>query len=444
MLKLRLVGAALLASCAGLAQPVIAQDDVARLRAEIEALRAQLDELEALRERVRELEAELARLRSSEPAAADSSDRAEAASAVAMEDAGAAAAGAAEPPSPPIELGGALRFTAYDDSFGGGVDTKRGEAGLDLFRVNADGTLGGLELSAEYRFYPYMETIHHGWIGFDFERAGRIEGGVTQVPFGLLPYASHNFWFDVPYYVGLSDDYDLGVKYAHDAGRLDAEFAFFKNAELNDATNLGRYSYDVVSTGPDGNEETNQLNARVAYRLGSTPGCTFDTGASAQRGELYNNVTGGTGDHWAAAVHADVRCGRWNLQGQLARYAFDPANPAGVADDTITVGAFEAAHEIASRADALVANFAYNIPVRSETVDLLTCYNDYSRLDKRLGGFRDSELNVTGCLIGIGPTYTYVDVIRGRNMVYLGGGSLAGGGTDDWSTRLNVNFGYYF
>jgi hypothetical protein len=29
-------------------------------------------------------------------------------------------------------------------------------------------------------------------------------------------------------------------------------------------------------------------------------------------------------------------------------------------------------------------------------------------------------------------------------MPYLDGGSLAGGGNDDWETRFNINFGIYW
>ena len=40
-----------------------------------------------------------------------------------------------------------------------------------------------------------------------------MQVGVHQVPFGILPWASHNFYFQLPYYLGLEDDYDLGVKH---------------------------------------------------------------------------------------------------------------------------------------------------------------------------------------------------------------------------------------
>jgi hypothetical protein len=271
-----------------------------------------------------------------------------------------------------------------------------------------------------------------------------VEAGITKVPFGLLPYASHNFWFGIPYYIGLGDDYDLGVKYVLDRGAWNLQLAFFKNAELGSATDLGRYSYDLVAVGEARNEETNTVNARVAYTFGKGSGCSHEVGASGRWGELFNRDSDGRGDQWAAALHWDARCGRWNPQIEVGRYRYDPSNPEGVSADSVTFGAFEAAHEVASEGTFAVANLAYNVPVPFSWIDALTCYNDLSALLKDEEGFRTSYLNTTGCVIQVGPTYTYLDVIQGRNALFLGDGSLAGGGSTEWETRLNLNVGYYW
>ncbi len=92
----------------------------------------------------------------------------------------------------------------------------------------------------------------------------------------------------------------------------------------------------------------------------------------------------------------------------------------------------------------MVANLAYNFPSPWEQISVLTCYNDFSILVKDEKAFRDSRLNTTGCAIGAGPVFVYLDVINARNMVFFGDGSLAGGGEDVWRTRFNANLGYYF
>jgi len=344
----------------------------------------------------------------------------------------------------PVKLGGALRFNYFTSDHSDDLKNRYGDTGLDLFRLNVDGEFDKLFLSAEYRFYRYMNTIHHGYVGYQLSDHSEIQGGITRVPFGLLPYGAHNFWFGVPYYLGLADDYDSGIKYRTTRGGWDTQLAFFKNEELGNAGDLDRYSYDPVTTGATANQETNTVNARVAYTFNRDSSCSHEVGLSAQGGQLYNVDTAEDGDHWAVASHLDTHCGRWNVQLQLARYAYNPENPAGISDDTITVGAFADSYEIASRGNLYVANVAYNLPVNWPGIQLLTCYNDFSMLDKQISGFDNSYINTTGCLINAGPTYTYVDIIRGKNMIYLGDGSLADGGSNDWETRFNINFGIYW
>lgn len=409
---------------------------------ELRALRERLSELEDVKRRVAELEAELAR-RDQEAAAVA------AAPAAAVTDdldakAGRDTLAAAPQPETGIRLGGALRFNYRYLDDDPGSSERRGDAGLDLFRLNLDGELDRLQLSAEYRFYGYMDSLHHGWVGYQLTATDQLQLGVHRIPFGLLPYAAHNYWFGIPFYLGLADNYDLGLKYLAERGPWDLQLGFYKNGELGSAGNLDRYGYDPVSVGEARNQETNTVNARLAYRLGDAGRCEHELGLSAQRGGLYNTDTNDTGAHWAAALHSDSRCGRWNLQLELGRYGHDPRNPAGVPDDRITLGGFAFTHDIAADGDFGAANIAYNLPVQIPGVQLVTCYNDFSWLHKRPAGMRDSYLNTTGCLLQLGPVFAYLDLIHGRNAVFVGGGSLADGGNDDWERRVNVNLGYYW
>jgi len=386
-------------------------------------------EMAAIQQRLQELENQVQQLQG------DTVDKKERAAGVTT---------GSEPSQPAVKFGGALRFNYFLKDYDDNLKERRGDIGFDLFRINADGEFGKLFLSAEYRFYTYMHTIHHGYVGYHINDNSDIQGGINQVPFGLLPYAAHNFWFGIPYYLGLSDDYDSGVKFRHHNHGWDWQLAFYKNAELGNAADLNRYSYDPVTTGNAANQETNTVNARMAYTFGLNSGCANELGISGQSGQLFNIDTRGTGNRWAAATHLDSHCGRWNVQLEMAHYDYDPRNPPGTSERTVTVGAFAATHDIAARGTVYVANLAYNVPVPWEGVKLVTCYNDYSMLDKGFAGFDNSYINTTGCLINVGPTYTYVDLIRGRNMVYLGDGSLADGGSGKWRTRFNVNFGIYW
>ncbi len=350
----------------------------------------------------------------------------------------------AKPTAPEVHVGGALRFNFVHRDFVEASDGKRGESGLDVFRLNVEGAIDNILVSAEYRFYSYMHTLHHGWIGYQFDDNSQLQFGVHRVPFGLQPYPAHNAWFGVPYYTGLGDDYDMGIKYQREDGPWQWQLAFYKNEELNDSTSAERYSFDLVRSGDQQNEETNQFNGRGAFTFGLGTGCETETGASLQAGELYNHITGRRGDHWAAAAHLDSRCGRWHVQLSGIRYNYSPANPEGMNNDTVQVGAFAGTYDVASRADVLVANLAYNVPSPWKHIDSITCYNDYSQLFKDDAHSRDSRINTLGCAVGMGPIFTYVDYILANNMAYFAEGSMAQGGDNEWHSRFNVNLGFYW
>lgn len=124
----------------------------------------------------------------------------------------------------PIHVGGALRTQYQYKDYSDPQDEKGGDFNFDTFRLNLDGEIGDLILSAEYRFYPNdglgdsWHAIHHGYVGYNFTDSIQGQIGVHQAPFGIQPFASHNFWFSGAYYVGLEDDYDMGLKFLYDQG----------------------------------------------------------------------------------------------------------------------------------------------------------------------------------------------------------------------------------
>ena len=286
--------------------------------------------------------------------------------------------------------------------------------------------------------------------------------GIHQVPFGLQPFASHNFWFSGAYYVGLEDDYDLGIKFLYKPGPWDLSLAFYKNEELGNAGDAGRYSVDVIRNADGGyagaqaagNQESNQVNLRAAYHLDHGGFGNTELGLSGQWGQLYNNITKRNGDHWAAAAHMNGDYGRWNLQLMYATYEYNPKNPESVEvdgeeitidNDIITMGAYSFSWGVPARADIGIANLAYTLPVNWGPIDSLTFYSDNTVIEPRKSRFSTIWQNVVGCMVAAGPFYTYVDVISGKNMIFMGG-NMVGSDADTGrrNTRLNINFGYYF
>ncbi len=354
-----------------------------------------------------------------------------------------------------ISFGGAFRVNYSYLDWDDGDDERGGDFAFDTFRLNMDGTLGDFLFSAEYRFYPQYDfhTPHHGWFGYNFTENLQGQIGIQQAPFGIQPYASHNYWFSGAYYVGLEDDYDLGVKALYERGPWDLALAFYKNAELGDSGNAGRYSVDVISNADGGyagaqaagNEETNQVNARVAYTFDHGDLGNTEVGLSGQWGQLYNNTTTDKGDHWAGAVHLVGNYGQWNLQLEYAKYEYDPENPSGFDDDIITMGAYSFSWGVPAEAGIGIANLSYNLPVNWGPIDSLTFYSDNTVIEPDEDRFDAIWQNVVGMMVASGPIYTYIDVISAEDMIFMGGDMV--GDTDashGRNTRLNINFGYYF
>ena len=206
-----------------------AEQDVEALTREVEALKNRISELETLKERLQRLENALKAARKVQSSPTSSSIESDI-----DEKAG------------KIDLGGAVRFNYVYREFQANSRSKGGDFEFDLFRLNVDGQYHDLLVSAEYRWYSFMNVIHHGWIGYDFSDTWQGQFGITKVPFGILPFASHSWWFGIPYYIGLEDDYDMGVKFVREKAPWNLQLAFFKNGEWGDAGDTERYSFDVV------------------------------------------------------------------------------------------------------------------------------------------------------------------------------------------------------
>ncbi len=361
-----------------------------------------------------------------------------------------------------INVGGAVRFQYVFEDYNDTNKENNGTLELDTVRVNFDGTVGDVILSAEYRFYQYMNVIHHAWAGYDFSDTLQGQVGIHQVPFGVTPYNSHSFFFSSNYYVGLEDDYDFGVKLIHDDGPLNLQGAFYWNDELGGAdgyygfdggdfpNNLNdRYSYDIVGVRapgegtfalPDeGAFDASVFNLRAAYTLGYGSDFTTELGASVQFGDVVNNSGNSNGSQSAYALHLNGNYGPWNLMLQATEYEYDMDNGSG----RMAVGAYDFFDTIPAEATTYTANLAYSLPVNWGPVSNLQFYNNYSLITDKSAGLKDTWMNVTGVSVTSGGLFTYIDLITAENQPFIGGSmdSPTDGGTN---TRFNINFGYYF
>lgn len=362
----------------------------------------------------------------------------------------------------PFQVGGAFRVNYimkdWDDAY-----KDLGELAFDTARVNVDLDKNRMTGSFEFRYYQDKfadghdyAMIHHAWLGWEFDDRQQVQAGVTKVPFGILPYASHNWFFQLPYYVGLEDDYDLGVKYIGAFAPWNFQAAYFPADEGNyfgDSGDSARYSYDLVREGTNGNAERNQVNMRLAYTKEHREDYSTEVGVSVMVGGVANdNPQGGSGDRYAVAAHLVGNYDRWNLMLQALHYDFnvdnDPNRDASPDGSFVVFGAYDAFYYVASEATVYTAGLAYTLPVDWQRITSLTFYNDVSLMVKDESGFQNSLQNVVGCAVDAEPLYIYIDLAMGKYHPWLGGDwttSLADGGDNgSWHARFNINVGLYF
>lgn len=350
---------------------------------------------------------------------------------------------------PKFQLGGALRFNYNFSDWKPGVRDRGGDFGFDVLRFNLSASYQKIILSADYRFYSKDfggPMLKYGWIGYQFDEKNQIQLGLTGVPFGILPIASHNFFLQIAYYVGLEDDSDMGIKYLYHGEKWDFTFAFFKNAEellfSSDAeVSDDRYAYDVAGR----NKEINQLNGQAFYKFGEI--ARQKIGGSAEFGQLYNLDTRRNGTHYAFALHYEFYWKKVSFKTQFTTYALYPKNADEEDREAISMTAYGAPYLVAAKANIYMIGAGYMIPVNRKFLHQIQFYNDFGWLQKWNNDYKDSFQNVTGCMLDGSPVCIYIDYALGKNHGWLGpdwNGFGPGGESESWHARFNVNVGYYF
>jgi hypothetical protein len=378
----------------------------------------------------------------------------------------------------PVTVGGAMRVNyILGDYEGGSPGPSRGSDGgnfeLDTFRVNMSLDQGPLIGKLEYRWYNGYNFIHTGWVGYQFDDGSQLQAGVTRVPFGAGPYGvSQSWFFDQHYYVGLSDDADLGFRYVTERGNWNLDFAYFVSSEgdWNGASNdSARYGYDavkwrsgldengnVVAAPVNGYSERNQFNARIVHGFRDSAIST-DLGLSLQYGQLDGRRVD-DGHHWAASAHMVNQFGNIKLASQITRYAFDidDDNPLGT-DELVPMGAYDFAWPVAADAwlPAVSLSYTYNTP-HIGWLDYIVPYVEYSNIVKTEDDFNDSALVTLGAAWANRGWYLYSELAYSNGNYFVGDegddyvnlfegvGDFGVNGNDRWNYRLNINFGYYF
>ena len=354
-----------------------------------------------------------------------------------------------------VRLGGALRYNYVHKDWDANYDGK-GLIDLDTARIDAGYDRGPWLASAQYRYYRYrggQEThfLHHAWVGRRFGEDTQLHLGVNPIPFGILPFASHSFYFSMAYYVGLEDSYNLGGKLLHKAGPWDLQVGYYVRDGghwSGDSESSARYTFNIVEDGAIRNRERDTVIGRAAYTVDHGDAVSSEFGLSLLAGRLPNATTGRDGTRRAGALHYTGDYGPWGLMLQATRYLNSVENPPGQDRRVVIMGAYDFPYEVAARGNVYTANLSYAVgdwgPLRD-----VKLYTDYGMLDKDVAAFRDSQQWVFGVsFTPLDKMFVYVDYLRGRQHPYIGPnfstGLAAGGADDGWHERVNVNVGLYF
>jgi len=341
-----------------------------------------------------------------------------------------------------LDIGGAVRYRyKWDEN----DQFKGARFATDLSGIKLSGEYGDLIGSAQYHFYSrdtiQFHTIQHAWLGWKLGEDSDIRAGVVQVPFGLLPIASQNFWMNVDYYLGMDDDPDTGVVWQRQSDGHHLHVGVFAGDEYTTSRRKERYSYDV---GGD-YREREQLAVRYerSTKLGDSD---LKLGSALRVGQIEHLTTGDKELHAAGALHAELKQGAWLAQLQWKYYHYDVAptsdNPYG--NMINLVGFYDPGFKVASAAHVPTLNVAYTLP-NTGWFDAIMCYNNFSSVMASGVGLGESHQNVTGCEITKGKVITYIDWVASRNA--YSGSSGSGFGIYDkneWASFLNINIGYYF
>ena len=384
---------------------------------------------------------------------------------------------------PVIKFGGAI---GINYAYGSYENNDRGENGggvdVDVFRLNADLAVGNVTGRLEYRWqagggglYDTYSMIHTAWLGYDAGDSGTFKAGIVRVPFGPTAYGvSSSYFFDQHWYVGLSDDMDLGFRWTRSFGNLALDVGYYPSSEAQgdgESLESARYGNDVVrweetvdpdgtvnwGVGENGFEEKHQFNLRGIYALeGGT-----EVGASLQYGMLEGTNIGGddSGDHFALSGHMKNAVGDFTLYSQLTYYVYS------ITDDTpwstgdvIPMGSYDFAWPVASEGIIPALSLRYNGVDTSDVPWLasVTPYVEWSSVMKPADELNDSTLMTVGAVWTIGALYLYSDLAFSDGNFYIGNegddysniyngvGDVGANGNTDWNWRVNFNFRYYF
>lgn len=361
-----------------------------------------------------------------------------------------------------IQAGAAIR-ERYDYAPDKGIN----KFSLDTIKPYINFSTAHWSGSIAYRFYghayPYDYTPGYGdisfpewaWVGYRTDDDHRLQLGLNQVPFGILPYFSSSVNETLGYLMGIEDLYELGAKYQVRSGPWDIQAGLYgRPAWQGKGTSRAGRTYSMVPAAPDasvaegsGHKERNLLALRVTHQYQR-----FDwhgeVGGSLMHSRLRNNDSGHDGQRNLAGAHLTATQGRWSLGALMAYQRLLPRSPG----DTrfVTFGGYDSSLNVASKGwfFSTDANYDLDLKLFGGRLHSPRLYSNYSGYLKN-GGYKTSQRLICGLAFRVGDYWRIQsEWLVGRHDPSVGAGNyaqaLAFGGDGQWHGQFLTNIGFYF
>jgi hypothetical protein len=342
---------------------------------------------------------------------------------------------------------------------------KTGNFFADKIEIIASGEFdNGLYYSSRWDYQITQQGFFpaYTYLGYDLSDKWTVQGGVLNQPLGAGvdgSYYDNSFLSDVPLWLGLANNPDMGVKTIFEDDSLELVFSFMKNTEALSSNPNARFRPDVVSQGsinPRGFsgdtffanvEPINTFGGGGAYTLQLGGDSTLQLGANGQAGDYYNTKTKSDGgDHWAAAAFANYSSGRFGGTFQALTYEHnikeDPINAPGQTRDSI---ALSTGALIPANGTVYSSRLSYTMPADLGIYKSVQFYHDYDYLNSGSNDkftALDTQFNIVGVRLTTGSFYTWISVLTSKNANFANGGPARN--DNSWSTQFNIVNSLYF
>lgn len=313
------------------------------------------------------------------------------------------------------------------------VQNNKGRGGdfyINKFILRAEGSISD-NLSYDARWDWALQSGQNlpAWMFLDYTPSAKwnVQIGLTPQPFGAAYKGGalfSSYLGDLPLYLGLENNADMGIKAIYTNGRLTAGWGFYKNPENEhgsahfrpDVTALGDITIPGTATTFRANDDpVNQLNGTLAYTVNKGSNSSTTVGATARVGQLYNIDTRKKGDHSAEAAFVTQEWGRWGITLQAAHYQYNPKRPAGQSNESV---ALSDGRLMPASGDIYSTRVSYAMPMHLGPFNKVKLFDDFDNLHSGShDAFTSADVsyNIGGLVATTGRLSVYLTVQSGKN-----------------------------